>query len=163
MDIQKEVSRFVDISNEDAAPDVDQLVIRLISNGLTETEAEALVAFVPMGFAHELLSSAGVTLPDSFLIRDFKTGETARGILKNEPVFAASRALARLMFNDPATRERAARVAGQSAECAVVRELCPDGKHIDGCVLTEAVLARLPGNYLGTPKGGSKWRFWKRS
>lgn len=161
MDIQKEVSRFVDISNEEPAPGMNELVHRLVTNGLTETEAEALVAFVPMAFAHEVLSAAGVTLPDTFLVRDSETGANVRGILKDDPVFIAARALARLMFNDPAKRERANRVAAQSAECAVVLDLCPDGENVDGCVLTETVLGRLPATYLTKPKEGGKWRFWR--
>ncbi|HEY1121889.1 MAG TPA: hypothetical protein VGE67_09820 [Haloferula sp.] len=162
IDIQKKVSRFIEISNESAADDVDHLARLLISNGITETEAEALIAFVPMGFAHELLSGAGVRLPESFLIRDFETGASARGMLNDEPIFTASKTLARLMLEDPITRPRAIGVAEQSAECAVVRELCPDGRDIDDCVLTETVLARLPIEHLRKPSGGSKWRFWKR-
>ena len=115
-----------------------------------------------MGFAHELRSGSGVTMPDSFLIRDFETGASARGILKDEPIFESSKALARLMLKDPGTRERAIKVAEQSAEWAAIRQLCPDGQDMDSCALTETVLARLPLDYLNKRNGRSKWRFWKK-
>ena len=163
MDIEKEVTRYVELTAEHEDGDLDSLVHRLMSDGITETEAEALIAFVPMGFAHELLSGVGVTLPETFLVRDFDTGASASGMLKNERVYEASRALARRMLDAPPTRERAIRVAEQSAECAAVRELCPDGQNINGCVLTEPVVMRLPIDYVRKPQSGRRWRFWKRS
>jgi hypothetical protein len=162
MDIEKEVSRYVELCTEHEDIDLDSLVHILMSNGVTEMEAEALIAFVPMGFAHELLSGAGVKLPQAFLIHDSNTEASVRGVLSNEPIFEASRSLARRMFDSPLTRERAGRVAEQSAECAAIRALCPDGQDIEGCVLTEAVLIRLPIEYLGKQRSGSSWRFWKR-
>lgn len=148
MDVDAEVKRCVQVMLRDPDAGFDDLGQTLVAGGVTEIEAEALMALVPIGFAHAALPSLGVELPSSFLVRDTDTGETLEAILADDPIFQASGRLARSMFTDPASRKDAARILATSSEWATVRSLCPDGNDYSDCVLTETVLTRVPLSYL---------------
>ena len=148
MDVDLEVKRCAEMMARDPQAELDDFVQRLVSGGLTEIEAEALIAFVPIGFAHAVLSEAGVQLPNSFLVRDPDTGELIRASLADDSVFQSANRLARNMLAVESSRHDALRIVEMSAEWEAVRSLYPEGGDFSGCVLTESVLIRIPLEYL---------------
>lgn len=148
MDIDAEVKRCVQVMVRHPDAEFDDLAQALLAGGITEIEAEALLALVPIGFAHAVLADAGVELPSSFLIRDPRTGETVQASLADDAIFQASHRLGHSMFAAQSSRREAARIIGMSSEWATVRSLCPEGNDFSGCVLTETVLTRVPLAYL---------------
>lgn len=148
MDVDGEVQRCVALMTDLAWTKFDELVQALVAGGVTDIEAEALIALVPIGFAHAALSGMGVGLPSDILIRNPETGENVRASLAEDPIFRSAHRLARSMLAEPSTVRKAARIVASSAEWATLRSLCPDGKDYSGCVLAESVLMRVPLAYL---------------
>jgi hypothetical protein len=148
------VERFVNafLANPAAEPDV--LVNLLRREGISAEEAECLLAFVPMAFAHVLLGPMGVRLPSRFQAWDPDTNEKQSGVLKDEPIFAAAVSVATKGAADARVRA----VANSSAEWDVVRKLTSDGSSAEGCVLTEPLLSRVPLAYFRRArKPRSRW------
>ena len=160
----EKVERYVRIAHSGLPGDLDELAERLKCDGINADDAECLIAFVPMAFAHEMLKPLGVKLPGEYDVKDFHTGASARGRLKDEPLFVAAKTLAHEMLNSNATRQsRAAEVAAVSAEMATVLELSPDNAGLRDVVLTEPLLTRLSVSHVKQTGSGSRWKFWKRN
>ena len=145
--------------------EIEELVKSLLSEGIDSETAECLVAFVPMAFAYVILGGLGVALPDGFSVQDPATGRSAHGKLRDEPIFLAACERARAMLSQGPDVQRSAReIAAGSAEWNVIAQLTRDGSDPSDCGLTEAVLMRLPPDYLTKEKVSrqSWWKFWGR-
>jgi hypothetical protein len=147
MDVDAEVQRCVRLMTETNWTGFNELAQALVAGGVTEIEAEALIALVPIGFAHAALVRMGVGVPSDFLIRNHATGENVRAALSDDPIFRTANHLARSMLAEPSTLRKAANIVGASAEWTTLRTLCPDGDY-SSCVLAESVLMRVPLAYL---------------
>lgn len=147
------VERFVTVFL--AFPDADcgAIVERLEQEHISREVAEALLAFVPMAFAHALLGPMGVSLPTGFVAWEPDTNEKETGVLKGEPLFAAALSVAASL---EAASVRA--VATCSAEWQVIQDLTADSSDPSGCVLTEPLLARVPLSFFRRPAGATGWR-----
>jgi len=142
--------------------EVNDLVDALRCETIDEEEAECLIAFVPMAFAHAVLSPSGVGLPSEFIVRDFDTGESARGRLDEEPIFLAARTMADAMLNaGPSSSDHARGIAATSAEMNVANQLSQEGGGMEGIVLTEALLMRVPVEHVKRRTTRRRWKFWK--
>jgi hypothetical protein len=150
------VEKFVDVflGNLTANPDV--LVHLLEDEGISSEEAECLLAFVPMAFAHVLLGPMGVGLPSGFQAWDPDTNERQAGLLKEEPIFLAAVSVATRKTTDARVRE----VAASSAEWGIVRKLTSNGGTAEGCVLTEPLLARVPLAHFRRSRKPRSWWAW---
>ena len=155
MEQGNKVSRYVEILLNHPLADLDELLRLLVADGASEIEAEALTALVPMAFARVLLVPMGVSMPETFIIKDIETNRSVRGLLGDQAVFRAATDLARRMFADPNREDEAERVAMCSAEYSAVRQLRSDGSGLEGGTFTETVLVRLPLDYLNSSKAGN--------
>lgn len=163
MDVDAEVKRCVQMMTHGPHAEIHELVRALVAGGITEIEAEALIALVPIGFAHAALDGTGVELPSDFLIRNPDTVEPVRASFAEDPVFQSATRLARNMLATESSRRDALKIVARSAEWATLRQLCPEGNDFSGCGLVEPVLMRVPIEYLQTVKRiRSRWRFWTR-
>jgi len=70
MDSVKKVLSYLDIIRQNPDAGLDEIAEALVNTGLSSRDAEALIAFVPMGFGYVLLSSKGVTMSESFQVFD---------------------------------------------------------------------------------------------
>jgi hypothetical protein len=156
----EKVQRDIEFTARYQQAELDELVDRLVCNTVDEEDAECLIAFVPMAFAHEILAPLGVGLPSHFLIKDFDTGASARGRLNEEPIFMAARSMAGEMLIVPHTKQKAWDIAAFSAEMSVARELSQHDGSMKDIVLTEALLTRVPVGHLKRTRLGLRWRFW---
>jgi hypothetical protein len=156
---QEKVQRYINIIGSHPQCDIDEIVDLLACEAIGTEDGECLIAFVPMAFAHEILAPLGVGLPSAFLVKDWDTGASARGRLNEEPIFVAAKAMAGEMLATSQTKQRALDIAALSAEMSVARELGQDGS-MEGIVLTETVLARLPIEHIKRQAIGFRWRFW---
>jgi hypothetical protein len=148
------VERFVDVFLANPAAEPDVLVDLLRHEDISAEEAECLLAFVPMAFAHVLLGPMGVQLPSSFQAWNPDTGEKQSGLLKEEPIFVAAVSVA----TRRATGARIRAVVNSSAEWHVVQKLTSDGGSAEGCALTEPLLARVPrAHFRRLRKPRSRW------
>lgn len=153
---RQKVQRFLDTIASNSFEDLDALVQALVSQNISAEDAECLIAFVPMAFAQVLLSPQGVKFQGAFLVRDFETKVSAKGLLSNEPLYVAADELAKEMAQgDDAGRRRLEAVASTSAEYSAAMQLAGDPRDLRGIVLTEAVLMRVPLTHLppAPPKG----------
>jgi hypothetical protein len=144
MEPDQKVNLYLEITRRNPTADLDEISNRLVDQGLSLSDAEALIAFVPMGFAYVLLSPKGVLLSESYQVINPTTGEMRRGLLIDQPIFQAAIETADHMFGKKDTAETAYAVAKWSAEFDAVNRLCLDGAKLNEISLTEAVLARLP-------------------
>ena len=128
----------------DKAPDAhDQdLAEGLVSLGLSRDQAERVVAFVPMAFGRQLLSSSAATFSDTFEIHDANTGRRARGVFSTEPLY---RAAVRYAGEHPED-ETVILIGERSAEVRAARKLLREGASIaeSNAVFTEPVFLRIP-------------------
>jgi hypothetical protein len=148
MDVDAEVQRCVQLMTPDSQWEFDDLIHSLVAGGVTEVEAEALIALVPIAFAHAALADTGVELPSDFLIRNPDTGANVSARLADDSIFQSAHRLAHSMLAASPSRRHALKIVGASAEWATIRQLCPEGSDFDGCVLVEPVLMRVPIEYL---------------
>ncbi|MEK8035073.1 hypothetical protein AACH06_30010 [Ideonella sp. DXS29W] len=112
--------------------------------GMSEGDAERLIAFVPIAFAHELLVPRGVRFSEVFIIRDLQAGHELQGKLMEEPIFVeAKRRAAQLQSGDSRANQFFRQIAGMSAEFEVAHELAV-GADFSGIILTEPLLCRIP-------------------
>lgn len=156
MSPRQKVQLFLDTIARNSHEDLDALVQALLPQDISAEDAECLIAFVPMAFAQVLLSPQGVKFQDAFLIRDFETKVSAKGLLKNEPLYITAHELAKEMAQgDDACKRRLEEVAATSAEYSVAMQLAGDQHDLRGIVLTEVVIARVPITHLTptSPKG----------
>jgi hypothetical protein len=156
VDVDAEVRRCAEVLAGSPQAELDDLVQELIADGIPKVESEALVALVPMGFAHLVLSNAGVELPDCFLIRNQETGESVRGSLAADSIFQAAKRLASNLLADQSSRRDALRIVAMSSEWTTVRSLCPEGDDFSDLVLTETVLLRVPLEYVSRTQRNAK-------
>jgi hypothetical protein len=159
---RQKVQIFLDTIARNSHEDLDALVQALVPQDISAEDAECLIAFVPTAFAQVLLSPQGVKFQDAFLIRDFEMKASAKGLLKNQPLYIAAHELAQDMAQgDDASRRRLEQIASTSAEYSVAMQLAGDPRDLRGIVLTEAVLMRVPLTHLppAPPKGLR--RLWK--
>lgn len=140
----QKVKLYLEITCQHPTADLDEIADALVQRGLIMGEAEALIAFVPMGFGYVFLSSKGKTLSESFQVVDIATGAKRRGFLVDQPIFQAALEIADQMFVEPETAEYAYQVAKTSAEFDAVNRMCLDGAKLEEISLTEPLLARLP-------------------
>lgn len=157
---QEKVQHYIKVLESHTQDDLDEIVSRLACDYIESEDAELLIAFVPMAFAHEVLSPLGVALPSDFLAQDFDTGVSARGRLTDEPVFVAAKAMANEMLANDLTRQMALEIADLSAEMSVARKLSSNGGSMRDVVLTEPVLTRVPVEYVKRKARGLRWKFW---
>ena len=142
--------------------DLDDLVRELSTHGISEEDAECLIAFVPMAFARALLSPLDVKFQDTFLVRDFDSDASVRGTFANEPIYAAALQVANTMASgDADSRMRFEEMAATSGEYAVVAQLTPKGESPDGIVLIEALLPRIPIAHVKAVMPGRTRRLWR--
>jgi hypothetical protein len=159
---QGKVERYIGTIERHPQAELDDLVDALRCEAIDEEEAECLVAFVPMAFAHAVLAPSGVGLPSGFIVRDFDTGESARGRLDEEPIFLAARTMADGMLNaGPSSSSRARGIAATSAEMHAANQLGQEDGGMKGIVLTEAVLMRVPVEHVKRRTTRRRWKFWK--
>lgn len=119
----QKVSLFMDVTSRGHVDDLDDLVRELSAQGISEEDAECLIAFVPMAFARVLLSPLGVKFQDTFLVKDFDSGTSVRGTFANEPIHAAALQVGNTMASgDADSRLRFEQMAATSAEYDVVRQ-----------------------------------------
>ncbi len=144
MDPREKVSLYLDVTRQNPDAELDVLAKALVDEGLTPEDAEALIAFVPMGFGYVLLSSQGVTLSESFEVLDPSTREKRRGFLIDQLIFQAALTTADQMFAESEAVEYAYQIARSSAEFGAVNRLCHGGANLHEISLTEPVLTRLP-------------------
>lgn len=156
----EKVQRYIDIAESSAQVDLDELVDLLVGDAIDMEDAECLIAFVPMAFAHAILAPLGVGLPSGFLVRDFDTGASACGQLNEEPIFMAAKAVAGEMLSASQTKQRALDIAACSAEMNVASELSQPGGSMKDIVLTEPLLTRLPVEHVKRKATGLRWKFW---
>jgi hypothetical protein len=150
---------FVEAALAQPNAQTDELVASLKARQVDAEAAECLVAFVPMAFAHVMLGDLGVTLPTAFLLKDPVTGTTARGVLRDEPIFRKACKRARSMLDSGPDGQRSATViAADSAEWNVVARLKRNGGDPSTCGVTEAVLMRLSPSYLAKRKMRKWWK-----
>ncbi len=158
----QKVAVFLDVTSRDPVDDLDDLVRELSTHGISEEDAECLIAFVPMAFARVLLSPLGVKFQDTFLVKDFDSGMSVRGDFANEPIHAAALQVGNTMASaDADSRMRFEQIAATSAEYDVVRQLRPKGDSPDGIVLTEALLPRIPIAHVKAVMQGRMHRLWR--
>lgn len=144
MEPKQKVLLYLAITRQNPDAGLDEIAKLLVQKGLSSGDAEALIAFVPMGFAYMLFSSEGVALSESFQVFNPATGEKRRGFLIDQDIFQAAVETADQMFGEPAAADYAYQVAKSSAEFAAVNHLCLGGANLHEISLTEAVLTRLP-------------------
>ena len=144
MEPDQKVNLYLEITRRNPNANLDEISNTLVDRGLSVSDAEGLIAFVPMGFAYVLLSPKGVGLSESYQVVNPRTGEMRRGFLIDQPIFQAAVETADRMFGEKETAETAYEIAKWSAEFDVVNRLCLGGSKLEEISLTEAVLARLP-------------------
>lgn len=158
----EKVKRYIDTRERCPRVELDELVGLLIENHIDAEEAECLIAFVPIAFAHAVLSHSNVQLPPDFLVRDLDSGATVRGQLNDEPLFVTAKALAHEMLNaTDAEAQCAIDIANTSAEMDVVRQLAGNNGDLTGIGLTETVLVRVPIEHVTRRHSRTHWKFWK--
>jgi hypothetical protein len=161
MHATQKIQRFLDTITSNSHEDLDALVQALVSQDISAEDAECLIAFVPMAFAQVLLSPQGVKFQDAFLIRDFETNVSAKGLLGDEPLYVSARELAKEMAQgDDDSRRRLEEIASTSAEYSVAMQLAGNPRDLRGIVLTEAVLARVPRTHLPPASPQGLRRLW---
>jgi hypothetical protein len=156
------VTRYLATTDRHPHIDLDELSELLQCETVNADDAECLIAFVPMAFAHAILSPLGVGLPTKFLVRDFDTGVTEHGWLREEPIFVAARTVADAMLSADAERQRVLEVAAGSAEMQVAKDLKAEDGSMRDIVLTEPLLGRLLIRYLAEKNAEPSWKFWRR-
>jgi hypothetical protein len=138
------VTVYLDLMRKSPAHDLDFFSRSLQLKGMSEGDAERLIAFVPMAFAHELLVPRGVHFAEGFIVRDLQTGHELQGKLMEEPIFVeAKRHAARLQSGDTQASQFFRQIAGLSAEFQVAHELAV-GSDFSGINLAEPLLCRVP-------------------
>jgi hypothetical protein len=110
--------------------------------GLSRDQAERIVAFVPLAFGRQLLSSSGATFSDTFEIHDRDTGRRVRGTLGTEPLYRAAVGYAAEHLEHDALTV----IGERSAEVRAARKLLPEGASIaeSNAVFTEPLFLRIP-------------------
>lgn len=156
------VHLYLEVTSRGHVDDLDDLVHKLSAEGIAEDDAECLIAFVPMAFARVLLAPLGVKFQNTFLVKDFDSGTSARGNFANEPIHVAALEVAKAMASgDAGARMRFEQIAASSAEYDVVKQLRPEGGSPDGIVLTEACLPRVPIAHVKAAMPGRTRRLWR--
>ena len=123
----------------------DDLATRLRTSGLTESEAERVVAFATLAFGRVILSSprfSRLSISEHYVIRDPDTGASVRGLIATDPIFVAAVRYAQSHASD----RRWAKVAARSAELRVLSDaLYNKGREgVDGAVFSEPMFLRIP-------------------
>lgn len=160
----KKVKHYIDTTGRRSCTELDEPVGLLIGEHIDVEEAECLIAFVPIAFAHAVLtqSRSGVCVQPGFIARYFDSGKTVHGQLVNEPIFLAARALAvEMLQGSDFEAQRAGDIADSSAEMNVVRQLAGDSGDLTGIILTEPLLSRVPIEHVRRNSPRFRWRFWK--
>ena len=126
------------------APDVHdrELAEGLMTLGLSRDQAERGVAFIPIAFGRQLLSSSDATFSDAYEIHDSDTGRRTRGAFGTEPLFQAAVRYAAEHSED----EAVTLIGERSAEVRAARKLLREGASIaeSNAVFTEPVFMRIP-------------------
>lgn len=152
------VRRFIRIAIRHVFDSPDDLIQALTQDGLPPLDAECLLAFVPIAFAHALFDGFGVGFQPGFEIRNPDSGASAHGLLQDQPIFVAAHELgAQMVKGDESACKIAMQIAGLSAELNVINQLVGKGGSMTDIVLTEPVMLRLPVEYL---TGKKSW--WRR-
>jgi hypothetical protein len=151
------VDAVVRLSRKSYADD-DEFAQALMVLGLSEDEAERATAFVPIAFAHFVLSRFDIVLPDTYEIWNPGSDRRARGTFRDEPIFVAAYEYAQTR----GCTEDVKRIAARSAEIQTVNELAGnrdgetfDGDSVAGIVLISPILMRVP-----IPPPQARW--WRR-
>jgi len=110
--------------------------------GLSRDHAERIVAFVPLAFGRQLLSSSEATFSETFEIHDPDTGRRVRGTLDAEPLYRAAVGYAAEHLEHDAVTV----IGERSAEVRAARKLLPEGASIaeSNAVFTEPRFLRIP-------------------
>ena len=142
MDPQEAVRLYATLANN--APDEhDQdLAEGLIRRGLSRDQAERVVAFVPLAFGRQFLSSSHATFSDTYETQDPDTGRRTRGALGTEPLYAAA-----MQYAAGHVQDNPVTVTGErSAEVRAARKLLPESASIaeSNAVFTEPPFLRIP-------------------
>jgi len=160
MDPESKVQLYVEVSSKNPNAGLDELAEIIRARGVNAEETECLLAFVPMAFAHVLLSPP-VRVAEGFELRNTETGRAARGVLKDEVFYSIAIAMARdLLSADEHSRRLVLAVASASAELDAVNRMVKGGSDIANIVLTEPVLFRIPTEHLAK-RQKPWWQLWK--
>lgn len=143
------IPRFIQVLTDQSIQGSNDAVDALTAEGVAPETAETLLAFVPIAFVHVVLADTGATFSPAYVIRDLDTGQSARGLLRNDPTYTAAVALAqRMVAGEPHEIALAREVARYSSEWNALNQLLHNGGELADCVLTEPLLARLPIEYI---------------
>ena len=88
-----QVGLFLELINRLPQAGIEDIAEVLMAHGMTREDAECLIAFVPMAFAHAFLVPAGVRLPGTYLLQGQDSDERLQGQLAEEPALREDDAL----------------------------------------------------------------------
>ena len=122
--------------------DDQELAEELMGLGLSRDQAERVVAFVPIAFGRQLLSSSEATFSDTYEIHDSDTGRRIRGTFGAEPLYRLAVRYAAEHSED----EAVILIGERSAEVDAARKLLPKGASLarSNAVFTEPLFMRIP-------------------
>lgn len=153
MNTEEQVAVFLDLVLGGCFAELDDRVQALASSGISEEDAECLIAFVPIAFAQTLFMPLGVRFQKSYIIRDPLSNVSATGSFEHEPIFqAALRAADRLQQGEANERSIVRAIAALSAEFSAIKQLAADPSDLANIVLVEPLMMRIPLTHL-TRKG----------
>ena len=147
------IKSLLKIFVETPTADDEEVVHELVRTGLSNIDAERLVAFVPMACARAILAEMGAQFPDTYIVRDHASGHETRARLADEPVFKAAQSF---IAEHGVSSDAVRLLASGSAEMAVARQLLGTGQDATDIRFTETLLARLPVHAVRT----RKWWPW---
>ena len=163
MEAKALVDRCVELILRLPRAEHDNMVQLLAGEGIARDDAECLMAFVPMAFAHAHLGPMGARLPRDFRAWDPDTKDSEIGVLSEEPLFARALAAACAMLRSDGGPARVLLVAARSAEWDGAQKLARDGSTLQHLVFTPPALLRVPPAYFRRQRSTrlGRWLPWR--
>jgi len=145
---------------EHSDQDDDVLVQTIGHAGFTETEAQLIVAFVPIAFGRPLLEKLGVSQFSSAVSAPTRNGLRVKVLLEDQPVYEGALWLAREHWRSGVLGKQAYEaIATRSAELRAANQALKEGTSVKG----SAVASALVGPYAESLVHRSWWsRAWRR-
>ena len=119
--------------------DVDMFKL-LVTEGMTRRLAGDLVVFIPMAYAHVLLTRTGAQLPQSFQRRLRNGGISDPQPFSADPVWNESLAFAQREVAAGLSQKDLLQMAGRSAEFEAANQLLNQGSKLQDIRFTSALL-----------------------
>jgi len=151
------VTRAVAVFVNNPTADFETLRAALVSDGMSQAEAAAVLEFVPLAFGRAFLNGMGIEFPNYYVRVDANGKEVERKQLVQEPLylFASMQAPLVMMLQG---QEAFTAIATRSAEVDAVNNALNAGADPAGLVAAPPTM--MAGSTGASGESKPWWKFW---